>query len=123
MKFYFEARILLSHVSNFELRLVIPFLLFLVLSLLLDKSGPAVVFVVAVSTDMHQGNQGLARALGVTIENPRFPNPSKSRAGEFIYWFYDAPHLLKLMRNWLLDAGFKLKGELVIIMLHQTFFT
>ena len=63
--------------------------------------------VVAISTDMHQGNQGLARALGVTIENPRFPNPSKSREGDFIYWLYDAPHILKNMRNWLLDDGFK----------------
>ena len=66
--------------------------------------------VVSVSTDMHQGNQGLARKLGVTTENPRFPNPSKNRSGQYIYWFYDAPHLLKLMRNWLLDDGFKLEG-------------
>ena len=72
--------------------------------------------VVCVSTDMHQGNQGLARKLGVTIENPRFENPSQSRKGEYIYWMYDAPHLLKLLRNWLLDQGFKLEGEQVIIM-------
>ena len=67
--------------------------------------------VITVSTDMHQGNQGLARKLGVTTENPYFPNPSVSRSGESIYWLYDAPHLLKLMRNWLLDDGFRLKGE------------
>ena len=70
--------------------------------------------VISVSTDMHPGNQGLARKLGVTIENPRFPNPSESRKGEFIYWIYDAPHLLKLLRNWLLDDGFRLEGELAI---------
>ena len=71
--------------------------------------------VVSVSTDMHQGNQGLARKLGVTIENPCFPNPSESHKGESIYWLYDAPHLLKLLRNWLIDEGFYLQGEQAII--------
>ena len=50
----FISTFLFRDESNFELRLVIPFLLFLVLSLLLDKSGPAVVFVVAVSTDISE---------------------------------------------------------------------
>ena len=73
--------------------------------------------VINVSTDMHQGNQGLARKLGVTIEEPYFPNPSANRQGEKIYWMYDAPHLLKLMRNWLIDDGFHLKGEQDIILI------
>ena len=67
--------------------------------------------VVSISTDMHQGNVGLANKLGVTNEKPFFPNPSKSRKGEVIFWLYDAPHLLKLLRNWLLDEGFKLQGS------------
>ena len=73
--------------------------------------------VINVSTDMHQGNQGLARKLGVTEEEPYFPNPSANRQGEKIYWMYDAPHLLKLMRNWLIDDGFHLQGEQDMILL------
>ncbi|CAL8083730.1 unnamed protein product [Orchesella dallaii] len=52
-------------------------------------------------------NQSLANKLGISEEKPYFTNPV---SGEKVYWFYDAPHLLKLLRNHILDSkGLKLK--------------
>jgi hypothetical protein len=48
---------------------------------------------------------------GCTIENPNFLHPM---TGKKIHAFSDAPHLLKLIRNWLLDTGFALDGENVV---------
>ena len=52
------------------------------------------------------GNLGLLNSLGITPEKPYFQNPSNSERR--IYAFPDAPHLLKLLRNHLLDHGFTL---------------
>jgi hypothetical protein len=50
------------------------------------------------------GNQGLLKSLGVTPSKPFFDNPfCPSRR---IFVFPDAPHLLKLLRNHLLDKGY-----------------
>ena len=54
--------------------------------------------------DNARTNQKLARLLGVTEETPFFKNPSKPGN---IYWLYDACHLLKLIRSYLIDEGFR----------------
>ena len=52
------------------------------------------------------GNHGLLNSLGVTPEKPFFQNPCDAERG--VYVFPDAPHLLKLLRNHLLDHDFTL---------------
>ena len=64
--------------------------------------------VVSSTCDMAKSNQSLATALGVTAETPYFENPC--RPGSNIYWFFDPVHLVKLIRNHLIDQGFFLRG-------------
>ena len=64
--------------------------------------------VVSTSCDMARSNQKLATSLGVTEETPYFPNPSRPDSN--IFWFYDICHLMKLVRNHLIDQGFILRG-------------
>ena len=64
--------------------------------------------VVSTSCDMARSNQKLAKSLGVTEETPYFPNPSRPASN--IFWFYDICHLMKLVRNHLIDQGFILRG-------------
>lgn len=59
--------------------------------------------VVACVCDMGAANQGLWKGYEVNPTKTWFYNP---RTSERIYFFADAPHLLKLIRNWLLDTGF-----------------
>ena len=68
--------------------------------------------VVAVTSDMGPSNQGLAKKLGITLTNTSFINPT--RPDTPIFWFYDIVHLVKLIRNHLLDSGFKLPSGTVI---------
>lgn len=63
--------------------------------------------VVACVSDSGGGNVGLWNQLQVNLENPFFKHPNTSNS---VYTFADAPHLLKLIRNWLLDKGFQLDG-------------
>ncbi|CAL8069003.1 unnamed protein product [Orchesella dallaii] len=51
---------------------------------------------------MAGGNRGIAKELGITEEKTYFSNPFNSKK---VFWFYDAPHLLKLLRNHILDDG------------------
>ena len=67
--------------------------------------------VIASSCDMARTNQTLAKSLGVTAEEPFFQNPS--RPNSHIYWFYDVSHLIKLVRNHLLDQGYFLRGIVI----------
>ncbi len=62
--------------------------------------------VVSAGCDMGTKNQGLAKKLGIDIDNEKtgFPNPA--REGAHIYFLYDMPHMIKLMRNAVLDKGF-----------------
>ena len=60
--------------------------------------------VASTTCDMARTNQTLAKSLGVTTDNPRHENPC--RPGSFVYWFYDPSHLIKLVRNHLIDGGF-----------------
>jgi Transposase protein len=61
-------------------------------------------FVVAtIVSDMGTENQKLYTDMGVSEEHPYFLHPV---TGEHICCFHDAPHLLKLARNHLVDQGF-----------------
>ena len=50
------------------------------------------------------GNEGLGNKLGITPDKPWYEHPDFP--GEKIFFFYDIPHLLKLLRNHLLNEGF-----------------
>ncbi|QQP55381.1 Uncharacterized protein FKW44_008537, partial [Caligus rogercresseyi] len=62
--------------------------------------------VVAVVSDMAPSNVGLRNSLGVTKDSPYFWNPYDT--SKKIYMFHDVPHLIKLLRNHLLDRGYYL---------------
>jgi len=49
------------------------------------------------------GNSGLLNELGVSTEKPYFPNPFDPERP--IFAFPDAPHMMKLLRNHLIDQG------------------
>lgn len=67
--------------------------------------------VVACVSDCGGGNVGLWRELSISIDKTYFLNPV---TGNKIYMFADVPHLLKLIRNWLIDKGFVLNnGDIV----------
>ncbi|KAK3924472.1 Transposable element P transposase [Frankliniella fusca] len=63
-------------------------------------------------SDMGGGNQGLLRVLGISPERTWIEHPVLK--DEKIYFFGDAPHCLKLVRNWLLDTGFLLPDGRVV---------
>lgn len=67
--------------------------------------------VVACVSDCGASNVGLWKVLGVDIINTSFKHPISNNN---IYMFADVPHLLKLLRNWLLDKGFKLKDNSIL---------
>jgi len=46
---------------------------------------------------------GLWKKLNISFDNTYFSHPITND-----YYFADAPHLLKLIRNWLIDTGFVL---------------
>jgi len=60
-------------------------------------------------SDYGGGNVGLWKTLDVTYENPICSTPSGK---EFVF-IPDAPHILKLIRNWLLGTGFQLNEQLI----------
>jgi hypothetical protein len=57
-------------------------------------------------------NVAVANSLEITMEKPFFPHPC--RPGEKIWWFFDIPHLLKLIRNHFIDDGFVLPSGTVV---------
>lgn len=61
--------------------------------------------VVGTVSDNGGGNQGLWSACGVDYENTSIIHPV---TGWEIFMLSDAPHLLKLLRNWFIDGGFLL---------------
>jgi len=60
-------------------------------------------------SDCGGGNVGLWRALDISYENPVFSLPN----GREIIYVPDAPHILKLIRNWLLDTGFQYNDQII----------
>jgi len=68
--------------------------------------------VVAIISDNCQTNIGCWKELGARddVEKPYFPHPKTNKN---VYVIPDTPHLLKLLRNWLLDHGFEYNGQLI----------
>lgn len=67
--------------------------------------------VVACVSDCGGGNQGLWKELNIDSSTTYILHPvTKAK----IYFFADAPHLLKLIRNWFLDRGFELEDGSII---------
>lgn len=67
--------------------------------------------VVACVSDCGGGNVGLWKVLNCGEDKSYFQHPETNKN---IYMFADAPHLLKLIRNWFIDTGFKLSDGSVI---------
>lgn len=62
--------------------------------------------VVGCVSDNGGGNVGLLKKYGVNFETTYILHPVTGRK---IYMLSDAPHLMKLLRNWFIDGGFVLK--------------
>lgn len=68
--------------------------------------------VVGCVSDCGGGNQGLWKECGIdVVANPHKTFIEHPILKTKIYFFPDAPHLLKLIRNWLLDEGFLVEGN------------
>ena len=67
---------------------------------------------VACVSDMGGGNISLMNQLNINKENVTFYCPGIDQP---VVYFPDAPHLLKLTRNWLIDYRFQLDDEIVSI--------
>lgn len=67
--------------------------------------------VVANVHDCGGGNLSLWKDLGIGM-NEGVNSMKHPETGEDVFFFPDVPHLLKLIRNWLLDSGFYYKGIL-----------
>lgn len=65
--------------------------------------------VICCTSDCGGGNIGLWRTLNISYDQPVFCIPN----GRNIVFIPDAPHVLKLVRNWLLDTGFNLGGKII----------
>lgn len=65
--------------------------------------------VVCCVCDCGGGNVGLWKELEVSYEQPMFYTPN----GNSIVCVPDAPHLIKLVRNWLLDTGFTFNNNVI----------
>lgn len=72
----------------------------------LDQIGFKVICCVS---DCGGGNIGLWKSLNISFEQPVFQIPN----GRSIVYIPDAPHILKLVRNWLLDSGFSINDKII----------
>ncbi|KAK7603325.1 hypothetical protein V9T40_003324 [Parthenolecanium corni] len=78
---------------------------------ILEKLHLIGLLVVCCTSDCASENQTLYSSLGATYEKPYFKHP----CNDFdIVCMHDLPHVLKLIRNWLLDKGLILNDCLVI---------
>lgn len=82
-----------------------------ILNHIIEELHKACYTVVACVSDCGGGNVGLWKQLGITIDKTHFKHPI---TGENIYMFAVVPHLLKLIRNWLIDTGFVLKHGAIV---------
>ena len=64
--------------------------------------------IVAMVNDMGPQNLKLWKDLQISVDQTSFQNPHDS--SRQVHVFADVPHLLKLLRNHLLDNGFQLKS-------------
>lgn len=65
--------------------------------------------VVCCVSDCGGGNIGLWKSLNINFKQPIFTLPS----GKNIVYVPDTPHIFKLIRNWLLDTGFKINDKII----------
>ena len=72
---------------------------------IIDKIQSCGYDVCGITADNHTTNVSLAKKLGCTDDDPKFPNPSVGREGDFIYFLFDPVHLIKCLRNHLIDQG------------------
>lgn len=72
----------------------------------LDKIGFKVICCIS---DCGGGNVGLWKALEVNYEQHTFFLPN----GRNVVCIPDAPHVLKLIRNWLIDTGFNVEDKII----------
>ena len=69
--------------------------------------------VICLTMDNGGDNIGLAGSLGISEEDqPYFDHPT--RPGEKVFVFFDPVHLLKLMRNHILEKGFILESGITV---------
>lgn len=73
------------------------------------KVEEAGIQIVAITCDGGATNQGLLKSLGVSTDRTHFLNPFDS--SRKVYAFYDVPHLLKLIRNHIIDEGIFIDGK------------
>lgn len=76
-----------------------------VLNLIRSKLYEAGFNVVGFVGDNGSSNVGMWSSCGVNYINTTIKHPD---TGQLIYMFSDAPHLLKLLRNWFIEGGFLL---------------
>ncbi|KAG4068984.1 hypothetical protein HA402_005645 [Bradysia odoriphaga] len=81
------------------------------LNMLITNLHEANLNVVAFVGDNGGGNVCLWKVLGVNYLKTTMKHPV---TGDDIYMFSDVPHCLKLLRNWFIDGGFKLKDETIL---------
>lgn len=67
--------------------------------------------VVAIVSDMGPTNMGLWRECGISVEKTHITHPCVQE--KKIFFFADAPHLLKLVQNHFFDSGFLLENQYV----------
>uniref|UniRef100_A0A182HYC2 Transposase n=1 Tax=Anopheles arabiensis TaxID=7173 RepID=A0A182HYC2_ANOAR len=78
---------------------------------LIKKLSERMINVVAIVSDNCQAHASCLRDLGAhDITKPYFNHPVTNKN---VYVFPDAPHLIKLLRNWLIDTGFDYKGSII----------
>ena len=68
--------------------------------------------VICITMDNGGDNVSLASSLEVEPDQPFFQHPT--REGEKVFFFFDPVHLLKLMRNHILEKGFILESSEII---------
>jgi len=68
--------------------------------------------VTSIVHDFDTQNQSLWKSQSVSLDNPYFINPADT--SRKVWTFADAPHMLKLVRNHILDQGFILEDGTVI---------
>jgi hypothetical protein len=63
----------------------------------------------AMTSDGGSKNQCLLKSLGITVDQTSFTNPADP--SRQVYVFVDVPHVLKLIRNHILDDGIWVDGQ------------
>ena len=79
---------------------------------IINKLNDIGLTVVSTTCDMGPSNRGLAKSLGVSKDQPYFLPPDHQ--DKPVFFLYDTPHLLKLIRLHFLDKGFILKSGTTI---------